>query len=276
MWDSIDDRKNPSSGLYANFHQDIAGLGGQSHFLRETFDGKYYYPLTDDLIGLIHLQGGQINQIGGGYLPLLDNFNLGTDPGARLRARRHRPARHHRSVQASPAMGSAAPTYFGGSAEVQFPIFGLPKEIGLKGAIFADAGTLFGYQGQTELLEPARLHLLPGPWHATILRTLAAELPAGRRRAHDPIVGRREHHLGVAARADPHRLRLRGHQGQVRPAAGVQLHRRRELLTARREGPNGSAPGLLARFFMDWARLAPIRQNGESTHEASGGAVWRG
>ena len=45
--------------------------------MRETFDGKYYYPLTDDLTGLIHLQGGQINQIGGGNLPLVDNFNLG-------------------------------------------------------------------------------------------------------------------------------------------------------------------------------------------------------
>jgi outer membrane protein insertion porin family len=32
---------------------------------------------------------------------------------------------------------------------VQFPIFGLPKEIGLKGAFFTDAGTLFGYNGQT-------------------------------------------------------------------------------------------------------------------------------
>jgi outer membrane protein insertion porin family len=40
-------------------------------------------------------------------------------------------------------------TYFGGSLEVQFPIFGLPRELGLKGAVFADAGTLFGYQGAT-------------------------------------------------------------------------------------------------------------------------------
>ena len=32
---------------------------------------------------------------------------------------------------------------------MQFPIFGLPREIGLKGAVFADAGTLFGYTGQT-------------------------------------------------------------------------------------------------------------------------------
>ena len=33
--------------------------------------------------------------------------------------------------------------------EVQFPIFGLPRELGLKGAVFADAGTLFGYKGAT-------------------------------------------------------------------------------------------------------------------------------
>jgi outer membrane protein insertion porin family len=26
---------------------------------------------------------------------------------------------------------------------VQFPIFGIPREVGLKGALFADAGTLF-------------------------------------------------------------------------------------------------------------------------------------
>ena len=46
--------------------------------------------------------------------------------------------------------GLGGTTYFGGTAEIQFPIFGLPKEIGLKGAIFADAGTLFGYHGQTD------------------------------------------------------------------------------------------------------------------------------
>ena len=32
---------------------------------------------------------------------------------------------------------------------MQFPISGLPRELGLKGAVFADAGTLFGYKGAT-------------------------------------------------------------------------------------------------------------------------------
>ena len=34
---------------------------------------------------------------------------------------------------------------------MQFPIFGLPRELGLKGAVFADAGTLFGYKGPEHL-----------------------------------------------------------------------------------------------------------------------------
>ena len=149
IWDSIDDRKNPTNGIFANFHQDVAGLGGQSKFLRETFDGKYYYPLTDDVTGLLRLQGGRIDQIGGGDLPLTDTFSLGPTlvrgfaPGGMG-------PRDITDPSSLAANGLGGTTYFGGSAELQFPIFGLPKEVGLKGAIFADAGTLFGYQGATD------------------------------------------------------------------------------------------------------------------------------
>ena len=148
IWDSIDDRKNPTSGAYLNFHQDFAGLGGESRFMRETFDGKYYYPFTDDLTGLFRLQGGEIDALGGGPLPLMDNFNLGP-----TLVRGFAPGglgpRDISDPTSLAGNGLGGTTYFGGSAEMQFPIFGLPKEIGLKGALFADAGTLFGYQGQT-------------------------------------------------------------------------------------------------------------------------------
>jgi len=148
IWDTIDNRKNPTAGAYLNFHQDVAGVGGDSHFVRETFDGKYYYPLTDDLVGLLRLQGGEINQIGGGNLPLIDNFNLGPTlvRGFAPGGMGPRDISDPNNIAGN---GLGGTTYFGGTAEVQFPLFGLPREIGLKGAIFADAGTLFGYQGQT-------------------------------------------------------------------------------------------------------------------------------
>jgi outer membrane protein insertion porin family len=162
IWDSIDDRKNPTSGLYATFRQDFAGAGGDSHFVRETADAKYYYPLTDDLIGLVHVQGGQINQIGGGYLPVVDNFNLGPTLVRGFAPGGIGPRDITDPVNLA-ANGLGGTTYFGGSAELQFPIFGLPKEIGLKGAIFADAGDLFGYQGQTNFASVTGYTYCPSP-----------------------------------------------------------------------------------------------------------------
>ena len=62
----------------------------------------------------------------------------------------HRPARHlqHPYDIRSAALGGT--TYYGASAEVDFPIFGMPQaKSGFKGAVFADAGNLIGYAGPT-------------------------------------------------------------------------------------------------------------------------------
>ena len=149
IWDSLDNRRNPTQGAYANFHQDIAGLGGASHFLRETIDGKYYYAITDDLIGFGRIQAGRIDQVGGGNLPLIDNFNLGPSlvRGFAPGGLGPRDISDPNNIAANSLGGT---TYFGGTAEVQFPIFGLPREIGLKGALFVDAGTLTGFNGKSD------------------------------------------------------------------------------------------------------------------------------
>jgi outer membrane protein insertion porin family len=39
--------------------------------------------------------------------------------------------------------------YWGASFELQMPFWFLPKEVGLKGAVYADAGGLFDYKGPT-------------------------------------------------------------------------------------------------------------------------------
>ena len=118
-------------------------------FVRETVEGRYYYPITDDIVGLLHLQGGQITGFGRDTaLPIIDNFNVGPTlvrgfaPGGIGPRDISDPA----NIAAN---GLGGTTYVGASGEVQFPLFGLPKELGLKGALFADAGTLFGYTGGT-------------------------------------------------------------------------------------------------------------------------------
>jgi len=148
IYNTIDNPKVPTSGMFLNFHQDIAGLGGQARYLKETFDGKFYYPISDDFTGLVHLQGGQINAFGGRSLLITDNFNLGPTlvRGFAPGGLGPRDISDPNNIAAN-ALGGTS--YAGASGEVQFPLFGVPKEIGLRGAFFADAGSLWGYHGQT-------------------------------------------------------------------------------------------------------------------------------
>jgi outer membrane protein insertion porin family len=146
VYNTLDNNKSPTTGAIVTYKQDVAGAGGDSKFLRETFDARYYYPITDDFVGFVRGQAGQINAFGGQDLRIIDNFNVGPTlvRGFAPGGIGPRDISDPTNLQAA---GLGGTTYFGGTAEVQFPIYGLPREIGLKGAIFADAGTLFGYRG---------------------------------------------------------------------------------------------------------------------------------
>lgn len=147
-YNSLDNVKNPSQGFYGEIRQDLAGLGGDSKFIRTTADSRYYYPLYEDIVGFVRLQGGNITPLGGTDLRIVDNFN----PGPSL-VRGFAPGgigpRDITDPNNIRGAGLGGANYVGATLEAQFPIFGLPKELGLKGAVFADAGTVFGYKGRT-------------------------------------------------------------------------------------------------------------------------------
>jgi outer membrane protein insertion porin family len=144
VFNNVDDKKNPTSGWIAEVKPEVAGLGGDSQFVRVTGEVRYYYPIWDDVVGMLKAQGGHIQTFGGEKLRLTDHFN----PGPSL-VRGFAPGGiGPRDIAYDARSGSlGGTTYFGGTAEIQFPIWGLPREIGLRGAVFADAGTLFNYGG---------------------------------------------------------------------------------------------------------------------------------
>jgi outer membrane protein insertion porin family len=150
-YNTLDDLKQPSEGIYAQFKQDVAGLGGDAHFVRETVDSRYYFPLTDDLTIMARAQGGYMTAIGGDKLAIVDQFSPGPDlvrgfaPGG---------IGPRDLAGGGKGNGLGGTTYFGGTLELQFPIFGLPREVGLRGAIFADAGTVYDYGGQKLFFNP--------------------------------------------------------------------------------------------------------------------------
>ncbi|MFC0218411.1 outer membrane protein insertion porin family [Pseudochelatococcus lubricantis] len=146
-YNTLDNTRNPTSGLYAEFKPDIAGLGGDSRFIRASVDARYYRELFDEVVGFVRVQGGHIRSFGGKDLRIVDNYFLGPSLVRGFAPSGIGPRDMSGDFQNN-ALGGT--TYFGGTLEVQFPIFGLPRELGLKGAVFADAGTLFGYEGQKD------------------------------------------------------------------------------------------------------------------------------
>ncbi|HVV93761.1 MAG TPA: outer membrane protein assembly factor BamA [Hyphomicrobiales bacterium] len=142
-YNTLDNVHDPRKGIYAEFHQDIAGLGGDARFLRETGDIHYYHELPHDMVGMARLQGGNIVDLGGGNLYVFDQFFKGQELVRGFAPMGIGP-RDIRTNQFDPI---GATTYLGGTLELQFPLFGVPRDLGLRGAIFADAGTAFGYDG---------------------------------------------------------------------------------------------------------------------------------
>lgn len=146
-YNTLDSIKNPTSGIYAEFKPEVAGLGGDSQFIRASVDARYYQELFDDVVGFVRVQGGHIRSFGNKDLRIVDNYFLGPSLVRGFAPSGIGP-RDMSGDFSNNALGGTS--YFGGTLEVQFPIFGLPREMGLKGAVFADAGTLFGYEGQKD------------------------------------------------------------------------------------------------------------------------------
>lgn len=154
-YNTLDSTKDPRNGFYFEGKTDFAGLGGDSRYFRATGDARYYYEIIEDIVGIARVQGGHIMAFGnnnpgiaqGGDLRIVDHFFMGPSL-VRGFATNGLGPRDISSLDVN-ANALGGTTYFGGTLEVQFPIFGLPRDLGLKGAVFADAGTLFGYEGPT-------------------------------------------------------------------------------------------------------------------------------
>jgi outer membrane protein insertion porin family len=148
-YSTLDNPKQPTSGMLLAINQDIAGAGGDARFIRTTGEARYYREIFDNVIAFGRLQGGNMFGIGGYKLRTNDMFNLGPAlvRGFAPGGIGPRDISNPMNLQGN-SLGGA--NYIGGSVEAQFPIWGLPRELGLKGAIFADAGTLWGYKGPTD------------------------------------------------------------------------------------------------------------------------------
>ncbi|HRY02239.1 MAG TPA: outer membrane protein assembly factor BamA [Beijerinckiaceae bacterium] len=147
-YSTLNNPKKPTDGVYASLNLDVAGAGGDPRFIRTTGEARYYHEIFDNVVAFARIQGGAMSAYGGYKLRVTDQFN----PGPAL-VRGFAPGGIGPRDISNPfnykGNGLGGSKYIGASVEAQFPIFGMPRELGLKGAVFADAGTVWGYSGRT-------------------------------------------------------------------------------------------------------------------------------
>ena len=172
-YNTLDNNKNPTDGLLVDYRQDFAGVGGDVAYSKSALDLKYYQPLVSDLVGLVHVQGGILNKIGNTELRMLDHFQMGPNLVRGFEPNGIGP----RDINPYGTMDAIGGTkYWGASLEMQMPFWFLPKEVGLKGAVYADAGGLYDYQGPTSWLATNEVNL-PGCVPSTVATKTATATP---------------------------------------------------------------------------------------------------
>jgi outer membrane protein insertion porin family len=137
-YDTRNHPRNPNRGWFFQAGPEFAGVGGDVQYVRLQGEGRAYYPVADKVTLVGRVIGGHIEGWGGQDVRLLDLFYRG---GETVRGF-YRAGIGPRDGNTRDALGGQ--TYWAATAELRFPLPLIPEELGISGAVFADAGSVFG------------------------------------------------------------------------------------------------------------------------------------
>jgi outer membrane protein insertion porin family len=143
-YDLRNDAKNPTKGLWFQVGGDFAGLGGDVQYFSLAGEMRGYYPITDNITFVARGIAGSINGWGGSDVRLIDLFFKGGETVRGFDRAGYGP----RDLSTGDALGGSY--YWATTAEVRFPIPFVPDDLGISGAVFADAGSLWNPGGAAE------------------------------------------------------------------------------------------------------------------------------
>jgi outer membrane protein insertion porin family len=145
-YSTLDNPKDPTSGVWARTNNEFAGLGGAAKFARTTDDVRIYQPIAGDLVGVVRAQGGYVTPWGGQELPLLSGFFGGPQLIRGFAPNGFGP----RDITPGTTMDNLGGNiYWTTSAELQAPVPFVPPDAQLKLALFSDTGSLWATNAST-------------------------------------------------------------------------------------------------------------------------------
>ncbi|HWK47877.1 MAG TPA: outer membrane protein assembly factor BamA [Stellaceae bacterium] len=136
LYDRRDNRQDPTEGYFISFDTSVAGLAGNTDYVKGVVQGATYYSIVPEWVITVSGEGGYVQGTNGQPVHLSDRFFIGGD---NLRGFSTGGVGPH-DVNTSDSLGGNK--YYLGSTTLDFPL-GLPKEFGVTGRVFTDFGSLF-------------------------------------------------------------------------------------------------------------------------------------
>jgi outer membrane protein insertion porin family len=134
--DSRDSLFAATKGSDNSVSVELAGLGGDTAFVRYIAESGWYIPIKWNVIGVLHARGGGMNKLSWGQMPAYELFYLGGIDTIR----------GFKYAEISPR-DPVTNDRIGGTQflqlnnEIRFPLY---KKLGLTGTVFFDAGNVYG------------------------------------------------------------------------------------------------------------------------------------
>jgi outer membrane protein insertion porin family len=149
-YNTLDNGRAPTQGMLVEFKQDLAGVGGDVHNLKSTIDARIYNEIFPEVVGVLRGQAGYAVGFDGA-IRMLDEFQAGPSLVRGFQPAGFGPRDISQIIYGyggtQDALGGSL--YWAASLEFQTPMPLMPKDFGMKLALFADAGLLWDYQGPT-------------------------------------------------------------------------------------------------------------------------------
>jgi outer membrane protein insertion porin family len=159
-YSSLDSRVRPTRGTTASVTLQVAGLGGDTRYVRTRANAARFFPLGSGFIGSLSVEGGYIHGLGQDVL-LTDRYFLGEGQirGFDIRGLGPRVIRQFYELDADgnqvliplgdrrnqdDALGGTA--YYLARAELEIPLGSGARELGLRPSLFVDVGSAFGVE----------------------------------------------------------------------------------------------------------------------------------
>lgn len=156
VYDTRDSILLTTEGLYYWLDTEVAGVGGDAKYVSGRTGASYFYPVMDQVVVNALGEVGAITGYSNTDVEINERFFIG---GSTLRGF-ERSGIGPRDSKTDDALGGNM--FYRGSVEGSFPV-GLPKEMGIKGHLFTDFGSLMDIdESGSSLLEEDSLRASAG------------------------------------------------------------------------------------------------------------------